>query len=324
MKVLITGGAGFIGSHLAEACIRDGHDVCILDDLSSGSLDNVSHLVGNPRFRGVIGKIQDEALVGKSMDECDVVYHLAAAIGMRLILAQPLQTLETNVRGTEVVLAQAAQRRKRILFASTSEVYGLNEHKPSLETDNVVIGASSKVRWTYACSKVLDEFLAFAYHREQALPVTIVRLFNTVGTRQTGRYGMVVPTFIKQALAGEPLTVHGDGLQTRCFADVDEVVDAMIALMSAPASIGEAFNLGTNEETTILDLAKRVKAQTKSSSEIVFVPHDVAYESGFDEIMRRIPDIHKVAALIGFEPRTSLDEILGKVIAEFARRLVPA
>jgi len=324
MRVLITGGAGFIGSHLAEACINDGHDVCILDDLSSGSLENVSHLVGNPHFRSVIGNIQDEALVGSSMDECDVVYHLAAAIGMKLILAQPLQTLQTNVRGTEVVLAQAALRKKRILFASTSEVYGLNEHKPSTETDDVVIGASSKARWTYACSKVLDEFLAFAYFREQGLPMTIARLFNTVGTRQTGRYGMVVPTFVKQALADKPLTVHGDGLQTRCFADVDEIARAMIALMNEPLAIGEAFNLGSNEETAILDLAKRVKKQTKSGSEIVFVPHDVAYEAGFDEIMRRIPDINKVAALTGFQPQTTLDEILGKVIAESAGLLVSA
>ncbi|MGA3035854.1 MAG: GDP-mannose 4,6-dehydratase [Vulcanimicrobiaceae bacterium] len=324
MRILITGGAGFIGSHLAEACIRDGHNVCILDDLSSGSLENVAHLVGNPRFRGVIGNIQDAELVGKQMDECDIVYHLAAAIGMKLILAQPLQTIETNVRGTEIVLAQAALRNKRLLFASTSEVYGLNEHKPSLETDNVVIGAPSKARWTYAGSKVLDEFLAFAYYREKGLPVTIVRLFNTVGTRQTGRYGMVVPTFIKQALSGEPLTVHGDGQQTRCFADVDEIAAAMIALINNPGAIGEAYNLGTNEETTILNLAKRVIKKTNSKSEIVFVSHDVAYEIGFDEIQRRIPDIRKVAAVTGFSPKTTLDEILGKVIGEFTSRLVPA
>jgi UDP-glucose 4-epimerase len=320
VRVLITGGAGFIGSHLADVCIQDGQDVCILDDLSTGSLDNVAHLIGHPRFRGVIGSIQDESLVGQAMDACDAVYHLAAAIGMKLVLAQPLLTLNTNVRGAEIVLAQAAKRNKRLLLASTSEVYGLNDHKPSHESDDVVIGTSSKVRWTYACSKVFDEFLAFAYYREQALPVTIARLFNTVGTRQTGHYGMVVPTFVRQALAGEALTVHGDGSQTRSFAGVEEVARGMLALMREPRAVGEAFNLGTSEETTILDLAMRVKELTKSGSEIVFVAHDVAYGSGFEEVARRIPDIGKVAALTGWKPQSSLDEILLKIIAQYAPR----
>lgn len=324
MKVLITGGAGFIGSHLADACIRHGNTVCVLDDMSSGRDANIAHLATDPNFRLVEGNVTDESLVARLVKDCDQVYHLAAAIGMRLVLERPLRTFETNVRGTEVVFAQAAAAGKPVLFTSTSEVYGLNEHKPSREGDLIVLGDTTKRRWNYAYTKAAGEVLAMAYHGERNMPVAIVRLFNTVGTRQSGRYGMVIPTFVRQALAGEPLTVHGDGSQTRCFGDVTEVAEALVAVMNQPKARGQIINIGTNNEISIRELALRIKGLTNSPSELVYVSHELAYEHEFEEIKRRIPDISLARQCIGFNPRTGIDAILHGVIAEQKRRLVVA
>lgn len=321
MRVLITGGAGFIGSHLADACIQRGDTVCVLDDLSTGRKENIAVHVENPRFRFVDGSVTDEALVAQLTAECDGIYHMAAAVGMRLVLEHPLRTIETNVRGTEIVLAQAAAEKKKVLFASTSEIYGLNEHKPSREGDLSVLGDTTKRRWSYAYTKAIGEVLAIAYFRERDLPVATVRLFNTVGSRQSGRYGMVIPTFVGQALSGAPLTVHGDGSQSRCFADVKEVVEALIAVMNHPKTNGRVLNIGTNEEITIRSLAERVKALTNSTSELIYTPHDVAYEPEFDEVKRRVPDISLAKQLIGFDPKIGIDTILGNVIAERKQRL---
>lgn len=322
MRVCITGGAGFIGSHLADACIERGDTVEVLDDLSTGKIENIAHLLEHPEFRYHSGSILNAPLVRDIVERCDVVYHLAAALGMRLVVGAPLHTFRANVMGTDVVLDAAAESGKRVLFTSTSEVYGLNEHKPSSESDLCVLGMTDRNRWSYAYSKAAAEVLAMAYHSERRLPVTIVRLFNTVGPRQTGRYGMVVPTFVRQALAGEPLTVHGDGLQTRCFVDVREIVRGIIALALAPRANGEIFNLGNDREIAIGDLARRVIAVTNSTSGMAFVSHDSVYEPGFDEILRRIPDISKARALVGFDPRTTLDEILKGVIAEQRRKVL--
>lgn len=322
MRVLITGGAGFIGSHLADACIARGNDVSVLDDLSTGRRENVAQLQGDPRFRFIEGSITDRSLVSTLIGECDQVYHVAAAIGMRLIVEQTLHTFDANVRGTEAVLAEAAAQGRRLLFTSTSELYGLNDHKPSRESDYAVLGDTAKSRWSYAYSKAIGEVLAGAYRREKSLPVIVARLFNTVGPRQTGRYGMVVPTFVRQALREEPLTVHGDGSQTRCFSDVGQVVDALIALMNHHDALGQTFNVGADRETRIIDLAQRVKALTQSSSEIVFVPHDAVYGPGFDEIPRRVPDVAKLRSLIGFAPERPIDSILGDVINEHRQVLM--
>ena len=316
MKTLITGGAGFIGSHIADALIAEGHDVTVLDDLSSGRRENLAALHAHPRFRFVEGSITNRQLVATLIAESDCVFHVAAAIGMRMIIEHTLHTFETNVRGTEIVFAEAAAQGRKVLFTSTSEVYGLNEHKPSCETDRTVLGEPSKSRWSYAYSKAMGEVLAGAYRREMALPVIVARLFNTVGPRQTGRYGMVVPTFIGQALAGAPLTVHGDGTQTRCFSDVGQVVKALIALMDHADAVGQTFNVGADREIPIIELARRVKSLTGSASEITFVSHESVYGAGFDEIARRVPDVAKLRSLIGFSPERSLDAILGDVIAE--------
>ncbi len=324
MRVLITGGAGFIGSHLADACIRRGDAVCALDDMSTGRASNIAHLATDPNFQLVEGSVTDESLVARLVKDSDQIYHLAAAIGMRLVLEKLLHTFETNVRGTEIVFAHAAAAGKPVLFASTSEVYGLNEHKPSREGDLIVLGDTTKRRWNYAYTKAAGEVLAMAYHRERNMPVAIVRLFNTVGPRQTGRYGMVVPTFVRQALAGEPLTVFGDGSQTRCFADVTEVAEALTAVMNQPKARGQVINIGTNEEITIRELALHVKRLTNSRSELIYVPHEVAYARDFDEIHRRIPDISFARQCIGFNPRIHIDAILSGVIAEQKRRFVEA
>ena len=316
MKVLITGGAGFIGSHLADRCIAGGDSVVALDDLSTGRLENIAHLLGHKQFQFVEGSIMDARLVERLVCECDEIYHMAAAIGMRLVVGTPLQTFKTNVHGSEVVLSAAAAHGRRVLLASTSEVYGLNEHRPTREDELSVLGLTTKARWTYAYSKAAAEVLAMAYHHDQNLQVTLVRLFNTVGTRQTGRYGMVIPTFVQQALDGRPLTVHGDGSQTRCFGDVNEIVDALTMLMHHPLSVGQLFNVGNHREISILDLAQRVIQLTESSSPIVFVPHDHVYGAGFDEIQRRVPNIAKARTLIGFDPKTRIDTILENVIAE--------
>ena len=315
LRVLITGGAGFIGSHLADAYLQRGDEVLVIDDLSTGTIENIQHLKSNPRFHYTIDSVHNQPGTAELVDQCDVVVHLAAAVGVKLIVESPVRTIETNVRGTEVVLALANKKQKRVLIASTSEVYGLSADVPFREDGNLVMGATTKGRWSYACSKAIDEFLALAYWREKKLPTTIVRLFNTVGPRQTGRYGMVIPTFVKQALAGRPITVYGNGKQTRCFGYVGDVVGALIKLMDHSGSVGQVFNIGSTEEISILQLAEKIKQLTASNSEIVFVPYDEAYEEGFEDMPRRVPDTSKINQLVGFKPEMSLDGILETVIS---------
>ena len=314
MRVLITGGAGFIGSHLADAYLQRGDDVLIIDDLSTGTIENIRHLKDNPRFQYTIDSVHNQPVTAELVDQCDVVVHLAAGVGVKLIVESPVRTIETNVRGTEVVLALANKKQKRVLVASTSEVYGLSTDVPFKEDGNLVMGATSKGRWSYACSKAIDEFLALAYWREKKLPTTIVRLFNTVGPRQTGRYGMVIPTFVKQALAGRPITVFGNGKQTRCFGYVGDVVGALIKLLDTTDSVGQVYNIGSTEEISITMLAEKIRELTKSDSEIVFVPYDEAYEEGFEDMPRRVPDTSKIKQLVGFEPKMKLEGILQSVI----------
>lgn len=315
MRVLITGGAGFIGSHLADAYLQRGDEVLVIDDLSTGTIDNIQHLKSNPKFHYTIDSVHNQPVTAELVDQCDIVFHLAAAVGVKLIVESPVRTIETNVRGTEVVLALANKKQKRVLVASTSEVYGLSADVPFKEDGNLVMGATTKGRWSYACSKAIDEFLALAYWREKKLPTTIVRLFNTVGPRQTGRYGMVIPTFVKQALAGRPITVYGDGKQTRCFGYVGDVVGALIKLMDTTESVGQVFNIGSTEEISILQLAEKVKELTQSTSEIVFVPYDDAYEEGFEDMPRRVPDTTKINQLVGFKAEMKLNGILETVIS---------
>ncbi len=317
MHFLITGGAGFIGSHLADQLLREGHYVSVLDNLSTGSIRNIAHLKGNPRFRYTIDTVTNEPLLAELVDECDVVFHLAAAVGVKLIVEAPVHTIETNVHGTEVVLTHANKKKKLVLVASTSEVYGKSTSVPFREDDDLVMGPTPKHRWAYACSKAIDEFLALAYWKEKKLPVVIARLFNTVGPRQTGQYGMVIPNFVRQALAGYPITVFGDGSQTRSFTYVGDVVCALVGLVKEPMAVGQVFNIGNGEEISIRALAERVKALTGSSSEIVTVPYEQAYEAGFEDMPRRVPDISKIHALIGYQPRVQLDEILTRVIEYF-------
>jgi len=314
MRALITGGAGFIGSHLAEFLLRDGHQVSVIDNLSTGSIDNIAHLKDRPGFRYTIDTISNEPVLAEMIDACDVVFHLAAAVGVRLIVEEPVRTIETNVHGTEVVLKHANKKKKLVLVASTSEVYGKSIQVPFREDGDVHMGATTKHRWAYACSKALDEFLALAYWKERKLPVIIVRLFNTVGPRQTGRYGMVLPTFVRQALAGQPITVYGDGTQSRCFGYVGDVVGALSRLIQEPRAVGEVFNVGNDQETAIRSLADMIKAMTGSASPIVTVPYDEAYEAGFEDMARRVPDLAKVRGLIGYEPRVQLDRIIAEVI----------
>ena len=314
MKALITGGAGFIGSHLAERLLELGHDVLVLDNLSTGSIENITHLKGHKKFSYVIDSVTSESLLAEMVDSSDVVFHLAAAVGVKLIVEQPVHTIETNVHGTEVVLKHANKKKKLVFIASTSEVYGKSADVPFRESADVVLGPSAKHRWAYACSKLIDEFLALAYWKEKKLPVVIVRLFNTVGPRQTGQYGMVLPTFVRQALSGHPITVFGDGMQSRSFTYVSDVVDALIALSSERRAIGEVFNIGNTGEISIRELAQRVKTMTGSDSPIRLIPYDEAYEAGFEDMPRRVPDISKLRALIGYEPRIALDEIIRRVV----------
>lgn len=323
MRVLITGGAGFIGSHLSDAYLQRGDEVFVIDDLSTGSIENIRHLKENPHFHYTIESVHNQPVTAELVDQCDVIVHLAAAVGVKLIVESPVRTIETNVRGTESVLSLANKKKKKVLIASTSEVYGLSTEVPFREDGNLVMGATTKGRWSYACSKAIDEFLALAYWHEKKLPTVVVRLFNTVGPRQTGRYGMVIPTFVKQALSGRPLTVYGDGKQSRCFGYVGDVVGALTKLMDHPEAVGKVFNVGSNEEISILGLAERVKKLTQSKSEIVFVPYDEAYEEGFEDMPRRVPDISKVGDLIGFRPEMSLDGILNSVI-DFQNGRLPA
>jgi len=322
MRVLITGGAGFIGSHLADELLQQGHMVHAFDNLSTGSIDNLEHLRAHPRFQYTIDSVENEPLLAELIDACDVVFHLAAAVGVRLIVERPVHTIETNVHGTEVVLKHASKKKKLVVVASTSEVYGKSVDLPFREDADLVMGSTSKHRWAYACSKAIDEFLALAYWKEKRLPVIIVRFFNTVGPRQTGRYGMVIPNFVRQALAGEPITVYGDGTQSRSFTYVGDVVRGLIALVRQPAAIGQVFNIGNTEEISIGDLAVRIKAMTGSSSPIVTIPYDRAYEAGFEDMPRRVPDLTKIRKLVGYEPTVQLDEILRTVIAYEQKRAV--
>lgn len=321
MRVLITGGAGFIGSHLSDAYLERGDEVYIIDDLSTGSIDNIQHLKKHPRFHYTIDTVQNYAVLAELVDTCDVVFHLAAAVGVKLIVESPVRTIETNVRGTEIVLAAANKKKKKVLVASTSEVYGLSTEVPFREDGNLVMGATTKGRWSYACSKAIDEFLALAYWREKKLPTIVVRLFNTVGPRQTGQYGMVIPTLVKQAIAGKPLTVYGDGKQTRCFGYVNDVVGALVKLMDHEDAVGHVFNIGSNQEISISQLAERIKELTASESEIVYIPYSEAYEEGFEDMPRRVPDVSKIASLVGFAPKTDLDGILKQVIAYHSERI---
>jgi UDP-glucose 4-epimerase len=315
MRVLITGGAGFVGSHLSEALLERGDEVFVLDDLSTGSIENIAHLKSHPKFHYTIDTVANEPVLAELIDRCDTVVHLAAAVGVKLIVESPVRTIETNVHGTEVVLKIANKKKKLVLIASTSEVYGKSAVVPFHEDADLVLGPTSKHRWAYACSKMIDEFLALAYWKERKLPVIIFRLFNTVGPRQTGQYGMVVPSLVKQALAGEPITVFGDGTQSRSFTYVGDVVRAVVALINEPRAIGQVFNIGNGKEISIGDLAVRIKAMTNSPSPIVKIPYDQAYEAGFEDMPRRVPDISKIRALIGYEPTVELDEILTRVIA---------
>jgi UDP-glucose 4-epimerase len=314
VKTLITGGAGFIGSHLAERLLELGHDVLVLDNLSTGAIENIAHLKTHKSFSYVIDSVTSESLLAEMVDSSDVVFHLAAAVGVKLIVEQPVHTIETNVHGTEVVLKHANKKKKLVFIASTSEVYGKSADVPFRESADVVLGPSAKHRWAYACSKLIDEFLALAYWKEKKLPVIIVRLFNTVGPRQTGQYGMVLPTFVRQALSGQPITVFGDGTQSRSFTYVSDVVGALIALASEPRAIGEVFNIGNTGEISIGDLAQRVKTMAASDSPIQLIPYDQAYEAGFEDMPRRVPDISKLRTLIGYEPQVELDEIIRRVI----------
>ena len=289
MRALITGGAGFVGSHLAEALLDAGDQVCVLDDLSTGSIENIDHLKSHARFGYLIDTVANEPVLAELVDRCDVVFHLAAAVGVKLIIEAPVRTIETNVHGTEVVLRHAAKKRRLVVLASTSEVYGKGKSMPFSEDSDLVMGATKQHRWAYACSKAVDEFLALAYWNEKRVPVVIARLFNTVGPRQTGRYGMVVPNFVRQALSGGPITVFGDGSQTRCFGYVGDVVEALVGLAKEPKAVGEVFNIGSDEEISIGALAARIKRLTNSSAEIVKIPYEEAYEPGFEDMFPRFP-----------------------------------
>ncbi|MEP6571597.1 MAG: NAD-dependent epimerase/dehydratase family protein [Gemmatimonadota bacterium] len=321
MKVFITGGAGFIGSHLAERLLDRGDRVLVLDDLSTGTMDNLAHLVGRPNFEYRIGSALDVPLVTELVDRCDVTVHLAAAVGVRLIVERPVHTIETNVRGTEVVLGACAKKQKLVVIASTSEVYGKGIKIPFSEDDDLKLGPTTHSRWAYACSKALDEWLALAYWREKHVPVIIARFFNTVGPRQTGRYGMVLPNFAAQAISNEPITVYGSGEQSRCFGHVHDAVEAVLRLIATPAAVGQVYNVGSDEEVTIHRLAEMVRDAAGSSSEIVLVPYSEAYAEGFEDMMRRVPDPRKLESAIAFRPRISLDKIIADVVADQRVRL---
>jgi UDP-glucose 4-epimerase len=314
MNFLITGGAGFIGSHLADFLIARGNHVTIIDDLSSGSMQNIGHLRKHAAFTYVIDTMLNRPLLAELVDEADAVFHLAAAVGVKLIVESPVRTIETNIRCTELLLEVAGLKKKRVLITSTSEVYGKSTDIPFREDGDIVLGATTRGRWSYACSKAIDEFLAIAHWREKKLPTVVARLFNTVGPRQTGQYGMVVPRFVGQALRGDPMTVYGDGSQTRCFTHVADSVRALAALMDAEKCTGEVFNVGNSEEISMLDLAKRVRAAANSFSEITFVPFAVAYEESFEDMPRRVPSIDKIRRVIGWQPTLGLSDILHSVI----------
>lgn len=313
MKILITGGAGFIGSHLTDALLQRGHHVTIIDDLSTGRIENFAHVRSLPNFHFVIETIMNENVMDRLVSECDMIYHLASAVGVELIVNKPVEVIERCILGSEVVLKIANRYKRKLLITSTSEVYGKNTKVPFSEEDDRLLGPTTKSRWSYSCSKAIDEFLSLAYFKEFQLPVVLVRLFNTVGPRQTGQYGMVVPRFVQQAMKNEPLTAYGDGTQQRCFGYVGDVVGALIALMEHPDAVGQIFNIGNNQEVTIMELAERVIEITGSKSKIKKIPYEQAYEAGFEDMARRVPDLRKIKNLIGYKPTVGLDEIIRKI-----------
>ena len=321
MKILITGGAGFIGSHLAEKLLREGEEVLVIDDLSTGTRKNIEHLEANPKFHFVQGSILERSLLEETLKDCELIYHLAASVGVKYIIDNPLKSIQINVNGTENVLDLAAQHNKiKVIIASSSEVYGKNERGPLKESDDRIQGATSIHRWSYACTKALDEFMAMAYYRDKGLPVIIIRFFNICGPRQTGRYGMVIPRFVKQALLEKPITVYADGQQVRTFTYISDALEAVITLARHPEAVGEIFNIGSSEATTILELAGRIKALTKSRCEITHIPYERAYKKGFEDMRYRVPDISKLSKLTGYSPRVKLDEMLQRIIDYFKER----
>ncbi len=321
MRALITGGAGFIGSHLTEALLHAGHQVTVIDDLSTGRFENIQHLTALPHFRFAIETITNEAVMDRFVSESDVIFHLAAAVGVELIIQSPVRVIQTNILGTEAVLNIANRYRRKVLLASTSEVYGKNDKPPFKEDDDSLLGPTTKSRWCYSVTKAVDEFLALAYYRERQLPVVILRFFNTIGPKQTGQYGMVVPRFVKKALTDEPITIYGDGQQSRCFCNVADTVRAIIALSEAPGAVGEVFNIGSTEEVTIEHLAGRIKELTGSQSTITHIPYEEAYEAGFEDMRRRIPDTTKIRTLTGWQPRYLLDDTLKQIIEHYREEL---
>jgi len=320
-NVLITGGAGFIGSHVAERCLREGWNVSVLDDLSTGSLSNIAPMKPDPRFSFTLGSALDDSLVASMVECSDIVFSLAATVGVKLVLEGPIRALDNNVRGTRCVLEAAAAKRKRVLIASTSEVYGKSDRVPFCEDADLVIGKTSTLRWGYACSKALDEFLALAYYHEHELPVTVVRIFNTAGPRQREEYGMVLPAFVRQALAGSPITVFGNGLQSRCFTHVDDVAESLVRLVKTPEASGEVINVGNDSEIAIGELAAMVRDRVGSLSKIVRVPYEEAYDKGFEEIARRVPSLAKLERMIGYRPRTPLERIVDTLADDMRLRM---
>ena len=321
MKILITGGAGFVGSHLADKLFGQGHEITVIDDLSTGRYSNVEHLEGEKNFRLIIDTILKERLMEELIRESDRVFHMASAVGVRLIMEQPVKTIETIFRGTDVVLGACSRFRKRVLIPSTSEVYGKSTEVPFTEDNDILKGSTSKHRWAYACAKELDEFLALAHWKETRLPVVVIRLFNTVGPRQTGQYGMVVPNFIKAALKNQPIPVHGDGNQSRCFGHVHDIVEGLVKAIETPACFGQVMNLGNHEEVTIKQLAEKAIAMTGSSSEITYIPYSEAYGEGFEDMMRRVPNLEKAKRLIGYQPTRTLENIINDVAEQFREEI---
>lgn len=314
MKVLITGGAGFIGSYLAEAHLSRGDKVSVIDNLSTGKLDNIKHLQENPNFSLTVDSIMNETVMEELISECDLVYHLGAAVGVRYIIENPLESIKTNIRGTEIVLEKANKYKKKLFLSSTSEIYGKSDNVPFKEDDDRVLGSTHIARWSYSTTKAVDEFLALAYWREKKLPVIIARFFNICGPRQTGQYGMVVPRFVKKALLNQPIPVYEDGSQSRCFTYIDDVIEAVLALIECPDAVGEIFNIGSTEEITIQELAEKIIELTNSKSTILHIPYEEAYEKGFEDMKRRVPDISKINNLIGWQPKVGIDELLSKII----------
>jgi UDP-glucose 4-epimerase len=321
MKILITGGAGFVGSHLADKLIGEGHEITVIDDLSTGRYQNIEHLEGDKNFRLIIDTVLNEKLMERLIRETDRVYHMASAVGVKLIMERPVQTIETIFRGTDVVLGFCSRYRKRVLIPSTSEVYGKGISVPFKEDDDLLTGSTDKHRWAYACAKTLDEFLALAHWKETRLPVAVVRLFNTVGPRQTGQYGMVVPRFVRAAIKNEPIPVHGDGLQARCFGHVLDIVEGLTKVLETPECFGQVVNLGNNQEVTIKELAEKAIAMTESTSEIRYIPYEEAYGEGFEDMRRRVPSLEKAKRLVGYEPTRTLDDIINDVANQFREEI---